>query len=607
MVQNSKNITAMRKFITSILIAAAAMTACVQNDDFVVNNTNDTITLTAHITAPEARTVLVDDGDDVYHAEWAVGDEVRIYEVLSPGAGDNPRKKNEDNENTIKLTEGGKTIVLSTTLKVVDNATKFYYVFGTDGTTMNTIATTIAYTIPASQAPLTMDALDPKADALVSQIVEMDAQPTTPITFTTTRLSSIAKVTIKVPTALAADDAVTGVIFTCENDIAGKYSMKWESVAAGTHFTNATDNATDKTISVTLPEAQTEDFSFYMGLWPTTLAQGSEVTVSVMTEKGKEFIKTVTLPSAMEFAQGDMTGFTVNMSATPEYIEQTYEPIEGTVNVAGIYWALGNLEYTKDGNSTTDDFVKDWRIAPTQYHHFNMETTDASVTNTTYVNVAHFNFGGIGTDESGVCRGFAPNANYVVNTTASFEFSGKMYTDQTCTTVTTNYADAKFGDIAFWASKGKYRMPTDAEFDKLYKDACYIAATYTEGANTISGKYFYNPGVGEIAGEKEGTKTLTDDDLTTGLFLPYSGRGYNNNNLKIYKVNTQCVYRTSTVAEDVSTSEMGYGVIYTANNNKRNADTTTIKTVDDGTKSAKTLSYGATSRYAIRPIYIVAE
>ena len=599
MVQNSKNITAMRKFITSILIAAAAKTACVLNDDFVVNNTNDTITLTAHITAPEARTVLVDDGDDVYHAEWAVGDEVRIYEVLSPGAGDNPRKKNEDNENTIKLTEGGKTIVLSTTLKVVDNATKFYYVFGTDGTTMNTIATTIAYTIPASQAPLTMDALDPKADALVSQIVEMDAQPTTPITFTTTRLSSIAKVTIKVPTALAADDAVTGVIFTCENDIAGKYSMKWESVAAGTHFTNATDNATDKTISVTLPEAQTEDFSFYMGLWATTLAKDSEVTVSVMTEKGKKFVKNITLPSAMEFAQGDMTGFTVNMSATPEYIEQTYEPIEGTVNVAGIYWALGNLEYEKD--TTTEGFAAGWKIAPTQYHHFNIGKS-GDIDRDSFDKSAHFNFGGI-SDAFSWCY---DSALHIAATTVS-DISGKMYTDATCATATTNYADAKFGDIAFWASKGKYRMPTDAEFDKLYKDACYIAATYTEGANTISGKYFYNPGVGEIAGEKEGTKTLTDDDLTTGLFLPYSGRGYNNNNLKIYKVNTQCVYRTSTVAEDVSTSEMGYGVIYTANNNKRNADTTTIKTVDDGTKSAKTLSYGATSRYAIRPIYIVAE
>ena len=596
MVQNFKNITTMRKFITSILIAAAAMTACVQNDDFVVNNTNDTITLTAHVSVPEARTVLVDDGDDVYHAEWAVGDEVRIYEVVAPGDGENPRKKNEDNEKTIELAEGGKTIALSTTLKVVDNATKFYYVFGTDGITMNGIATTIAYTIPASQAPLTMESLDPKADALVSQIVELDAQPTTPITFTTTRLSSIAKVSIKVPTALEADDAVTGVVFTCEKDIAGKYGLKWDSVAAGNHFKDATDNANDKTISVTLPEAQTNDFSFYMGLWATTLAKDSAITVSVITEKGKEYIKTVTLTKEMEFAQGDMTGFTVNMSATPEYIEQTYEPIEGTVNVAGIYWALGNLEYEKD--TTTEGFAAGWKIAPTQYHHFNIGKS-GDIDRDSFDKSAHFNFGGI-SDAFSWCY---DSALHIAATTVS-DISGKMYTDATCATATTNYADAKFGDIAFWASKGKYRMPTDAEFDKLYKDACYIAATYTEGENTISGKYFYNPGVGETAGEKEGTKTLTDDDLTTGLFLPYSGRGYNNVNLKIYKVNTQCVYRTSTVAENVSTSEMGYGVVYTANNNKRNADTTTIKTVDDGTKSAKTLSYGATARYCIRPVYI---
>ena len=63
MVLNSKTITAMRKFITSILIAAAAMTACVQNDDFVVNNANDTITLTAQVSAPEARTTLIGGGE----------------------------------------------------------------------------------------------------------------------------------------------------------------------------------------------------------------------------------------------------------------------------------------------------------------------------------------------------------------------------------------------------------------------------------------------------------------------------------------------------------------------------------------------------------------
>lgn len=600
MVQNFKNITAMRKFITSILIAAAAMTACVQNDDFVVNNTNDTITLTAHVSVPEARTVLVDDGDDVYHAEWAVGDEVRIYEVVAPGTNDNPRKKNEDNEKTIELAEGGKTIALSTTLKVVDNATKFYYVFGTDGITMNAVATTIAYTIPASQAPLTMDALDPKADALVSQIVEMDAQPTTPITFTTTRLSSIAKVSIKVPTALEADDAVTSVIFTCKNDIAGKYGMKWESVAAGTHFTNASFSGGKKTISVTLPEAQTEDFSFYMGLWATTLAKDSEVTVSVMTEKGKEFIKTVTLPSAMEFAQGDMTGFTVNMSATPEYIEQTYEPIEGTVNVAGIYWALGNLEY-ENGGTTDTGFATGWRIAPTQYHHFYIGTSGNNTSITTYDKVAHFNFGGIEDSMSAVIN----SALHLAATNPAFDFSGKMYTDQTCTTETTNYADAKFGDIAFWASKGQYRMPTAAEFAHLHENACYKHATYTDGENIINGAYFYNPGAGELPGLKEGTMEVNANDLQTGLFLPFAGRTYNNTEYRLYNINAQCIYRTSTV-DTHSEEGYGFGVLYRSI--LSNGTFSSGYFFDDGKRSSGThnghWNYGATGRYAIRPVYI---
>ena len=108
----------MRKFITSILIAAAAMTACVQNDDFVVNNTNDTITLTAHVTAPEARTVLVDDGDDVYHAEWAVGDKVDIYEVTET---DGTRAKSTTNQkNGIEITVAGKTATITETYKVLD-------------------------------------------------------------------------------------------------------------------------------------------------------------------------------------------------------------------------------------------------------------------------------------------------------------------------------------------------------------------------------------------------------------------------------------------------------------------------------------------------------
>ncbi len=590
MVQNSKNITAMRKFITSILIAAAAMTACVQNDDFVVNNTNDTITLTAHITAPEARTVLVDDGDDVYHAEWAVGDKVDIYEVTETGG---TRAKSTTNlKNGIEITVAGKTTTITETYKVLD-ADKFYYVLGSQCMSMNDIATTIAFTLPSSQAPQAMNALDVDADILVSQMVESTTQPTAAITYNTTRLSSIAKVSIKVPTALAADDAVTGVIFTCAENIAGKYSLKWDSVKAADHFTNATFSAGQKAISVTLPEAQTNDFSFYMGLWPRTLAQGSKVTVSVMTEKGKEFVKDITLPSAMEFAQGDMTGFTVNMSSVPEYIEQTYEPIEGTVNVAGIYWALGNLEYEVDG-TTSEGFAAGWRIAPTQYHHFYIGAAENLTNIGNYNKVAHFNFGGI---EDSFTTAKASAISKATSDPA-FDFSGKMYTDQTCTTVTTNYAEAKYGDIAFWASKGKYRMPSKDDMEQLWTKACRTLATYYYGKDTegkdiiIKGTYFYNPAKGELPGVVSGTKEVTDNDLKVGLFLPWSGRAYNGTEYSIYKINSQAVYRTSTV-NSTSTEEDTNGVIYR------------IQSLTEG--AYYHASYGATARYAIRPIYIVAE
>ena len=69
MVQISKKCSAMRKFITTMLIAAAAFTACVQNDDNIVVNTDNKITFTAQLNAPESRTVLVKEGNK-FHAEW---------------------------------------------------------------------------------------------------------------------------------------------------------------------------------------------------------------------------------------------------------------------------------------------------------------------------------------------------------------------------------------------------------------------------------------------------------------------------------------------------------------------------------------------------------
>jgi hypothetical protein len=177
-----------------------------------------------------------------------------------------------------------------------------------------------------------------------------------------------------------------------------------------------------------------------------------------------------------------------------------------------------------------------------------------------------------------------------------------MYTDNTCATETSDFVTAKFGDVAFWASNGQYRMPTATEFGKLYTDACYTLAAYVYGAYTIEGTYFYNPANGETAGLVDGTKTLTEEDLTVGLFLPWSGRGYNNVEYKIYKVGTQGYYRTSTVGVD-SKDGQGYGVIYRVNDHT-NLVNDGSKSVNDGVETATTYNFGATSRYAIRPILV---
>jgi hypothetical protein len=137
-------------------------------------------------------------------------------------------------------------------------------------------------------------------------------------------------------------------------------------------------------------------------------------------------------------------------------------------------------------------------------------------------------------------------------------------------------------------------MPTAVEFQKLYDEACRVAATYTVGTSAIKGTYYYNPGAGETAGIVEGTKELTAEDLKVGIFLPWSGRGYNkvsgsNTEWGVFKVNSQGVYRTSTV-NTTSTTEATNGVIFR------------IQALDEG--AYYNASYGAEARYAIRPVKV---
>lgn len=575
--------SAMKKFITSMLIAAAALTACSKSEDIVIDNTSDKVTFTATVDAPASRSVLVEENGK-YHAEWAAGDHVELFEITVTGG---TKKKYTNNNLVATLTEGGKTATVSFELEA-NTADSYVYILTHNDASMNGAGSYLAFTVPSAQAPAAMNTYDAKADLIISKGVERPTQPTAAVNFKMGRVTAVAKVTIK-NLGLAEGDAVKSVNFTCQQTIAGKKTnLLTDDIIAGIDpLTNSNDSSVQNNVNVALPEAQTGNFSYYMSIWPATLAVGETYSVKVITTAGKEYVKEGTIAKDLVFTSGNITAFTVNMTGIGEDIDTSLPYVE----VAGIKWATGNLEYEKD--TTTEGFAAGWKIAPSQEHHFYIGISGDNTTITTYDKVSHFNFGGIG---AGALHKDPASAVHL-DGSIPFDFSGKMYTDQNCTAATTDFAAAKYGDVAYWASNGQYRMPSKADMETLYNNACRTLATY----NGVSGTYFYNPAEGESAGVVDGTKGLTDADLEVGLFLPNAGRGYDNKDYTLYNINTIGMYRTSTVQEKSKTGVQGYGVVSRPNKLDETCDfyNKTIRTADP-----KTYAYGACGRYCIRPIYI---
>ena len=582
MVKNYKKCRAMKKFITSILIAAAALTACSKSEEITPNIIQDKVVLSATIDAPQSRSVLVEEAGK-YHAEWVAGDYLELYEITITGG----TKKKASNPNTT-LAEGGKTATVQFELTANTTADSFAYILAHNNASINGAATYLAFSVPNNQAPTAMNTYDPTADLILSKGVSLATQPTETVNFEMARMTALAKVTIK-NLALAAGDAVKSVNFICPKNISGKMTnILTDDIIAGNYPLAGMKDSSPvyNNVTVTLPEAQTGDFSYYMSVWPVTLDAGSACTVVVATNNDGVYTKEITLPKVMELTSGNITAFTVNMAGIKDSNATPEQPVEQPkyVTVAGIKWATGNLQYEKD--TTTDGFAAGWSLTETQYSYIYMEQTGDLTNLTNYDKSNYFNWGGIADPFS--CA--KTSAISMATSEPAFDYSGKMYTDQACTVATTDFAAAQFGDIAYWASNGKYRTPTAVEFQKLYDEACRTKATYTVGAVTINGTYYYNPGEGETAGTAaETTKVLTDDDLAVGVFLPWSGRGYDGTEYNIYKIGSQGVYRTSTV-NTTSTTDATNGLIYR------------VQSLTEGAYYHK--SYGATARYLIRPIYI---
>jgi len=184
------------------------------------------------------------------------------------------------------------------------------------------------------------------------------------------------------------------------------------------------------------------------------------------------------------------------------------------VEVCGIKWAKGNLLYDAI-NGGDSGFETNWKLASEQWFYFNYADGYGQQTYDQWDNqIDHFNFGVCGSNA--LLNTSNPTFNRLYN------ISGKMYTDANCTQECTDFSKALYGDIAFWASRGAYRIPTMEEYHKIGDEASISFGYCLSPDNKkVYGCLFTTPVDGNRVIDTE-DKEFSVVDLNNGLFLPFN-------------------------------------------------------------------------------------
>ena len=235
--------------------------------------------------------------------------------------------------------------------------------------------------------------------------------------------------------------------------------------------------------------------------------------------------------------------------------------------VENICWASGNL-IAQSGGATSDGFQTGWRIASQQYEFLGCEQVGSSGSGVTFTQSAtafdRFNWGGLAGDS------WKADAGYMLPTSARYSISGRIFSVDAGDEEALDAAEiggsdrfatpsggalgtgsAIHGDVAFWASKGQYRMPGSSEIQTLRAggspaNASGQAGYVTVGVNKIYGILLTSTPSWEESELNTTARALTDADLESGLFLPKTGRGrYTNGSAAINYVNAQGYYRSA--------------------------------------------------------------
>ena len=438
------------------------------------------------------RSILIDKGEEGIYASWEMGDELTVYNKTYPGAG----------YSTIKATSSTKTANFSGTVdcEVNDNLRFFYPSISEEGSVTESNGT---LTLDISKQKGTLEDIQLHYDFNYGEatITAVTDETATGDAGLTEYISAICKFTfkcnkeyIKKISSVEISNVVPSATFT----LSARNNPELNLSDVGK--IDVTSNKVDNSVYVTLfPGATAPTF--------TVMASDGkyEGTISSSTLTAGKFYDVVVETIRTGEGTGDNTGgengsgIDVNPS---DYIE-----------VCGVKWAKGNLQYDPV-NGGDEGFMENWRIAPAQWHFVGYEKLPASPNLNTKIDISDEEIN----DNFYIGRLTEGKTLMPYNATI---ISGKLYAGNYFEE-TDSWVQATLGDLAYYRSNKRFRLPTLGELRILDQKASRQYGYYlTSNGIKIYGYFFTTPSGERIINTT--VRIITDEEMEQGLFLPIAG------------------------------------------------------------------------------------
>lgn len=551
------------------------------------------------------RSILIDKGEEGIYASWEMGDELTVYNKTYPQAG----------YATIKATSSTKTANFSGNVDCeVNDKLRFFYPSISNEGVVTDLENTGTLTLDISKQKGTLEDIQLHYDFNYGEatITATTDETATGDAGLTEYISAICKFTFK-----------------CNKEYVKEISsVEISNVVPSATFALSARNAPELTLSdagkIDIISNKVDNF-VYVTLFPGVVSP----TFTVMATDGKY---EGTLSSSTLIA-GKFYDVVVETTRTGEGIGGGTSggggnvggdepPSNDYVEVCGIKWARGNLQY--DPVSGGDEgFVENWRVAPIQWNYVStLQDEKKDCFGWGVINEMAYDYSSTRALGGGWNQTLATNRiiSFFPEESIDIEsklyskfFSGGNYSDyasgQAQYTETTVHDNAKYGDVAYYVSYGKYRLPTKDEFVKLITESSIqYGFIVTPEGRACYGYLFSNPESEKTVSYEE--RQIFLSELSKGLFLPGEnsavktlsfGWGTNNQARSSLEKNGTCYYWSSLFSKYAGGTLCSVSV-YGLKMDASSVDCTTIYTVRHTHNSSTDIHYCTYNYCMIRPV-----